>query len=101
MFEKLKNKWEVKNNSQFWLIMFIFSIAGSSTLFVKKPVFELLGIDNDTSWWFIVPLYIIIVTPAYFVILLSYGTIFGQFRFFWEFEKKIFSRVIKKKTKED
>ncbi len=75
--------------------MFIFPIAGSSTLFVKRPVFELLGIDDSTSWWIIVPVYILIVTPSYFVILLTYGTIFGQFRFFWEFEKKMFSRIRK------
>jgi len=97
MFEKLKNKWEIKSNFQFWLIMFIFSIAGSSTLFVKRPVFELLGFDNTTSWWIIVPAYILTVTPAYFAILLTYGAIFGQFRFFWEFEKKMFSRFNRKK----
>jgi hypothetical protein len=99
MLEKLKNKWGIKSNLQFWLIFFIFAIAGSSTLFVKQPVFNLLGIDSNTSWWIIVPVYIIAITPAYFVILLFYGTIFGQFKFFWEFEKKMFGHFGRKKNK--
>lgn len=99
MFTKLKNKWGVKSNFQFWLIFIIFAITGSSTLFVKRPVFDLLGIDTGTSWWIVVPVYIITITPAYFIMLLFYGTIFGQFKFFWEFEKKMFSRFTRKKDK--
>jgi len=99
MFTKLKNKWGVKSNFQFWLIFVIFAIAGSSTLFVKRPVFDLLGIDSTTSWWIVVPVYLITITPAYFVILLLYGTILGQFKFFWEFEKKMFGRFSKRKNK--
>lgn len=99
MFKKLKNKWGITSNFQFWLIFVIFAIAGSSTLFVKRPVFDLLGIDSETPWWIVVPVYIITITPAYFAILLFYGTIFGQFKFFWEFEKKMFSRFGGKKNK--
>ncbi len=97
MFEKLKNKWGITNNFQFWLIFFIFAITGSSTLFVKRPVFALLGIDSSTSLWVVIPVYLITITPAYFVILMFYGTIFGQFKFFWEFEKKMFRRFRRKK----
>ena len=97
MFEKLKNKWGITNNFQFWLIFFIFAITGSSTLFVKRPVFALLGIDSATSLWVVIPVYLITITPAYFVILMFYGTIFGQFKFFWEFEKKMFRRFRRKK----
>ena len=97
MFEKLKNKWGITNNFQFWLIFFIFAITGSSTLFVKRPVFVLLGIDSATSLWVVIPVYLITITPAYFIILMFYGTIFGQFKFFWEFEKKMFRRFRRKK----
>ncbi|RLC25279.1 MAG: diacylglyceryl transferase [Deltaproteobacteria bacterium] len=99
MFKKLKDKWGLKSNFQFWLIFVIFAISGSSTLFVKQPVFDFLGIDSTTSWWIVVPVYLLTITPSYFVILLFYGTIFGQFKFFWEFEKKMFSRFSGKKNK--
>lgn len=32
--------------------------------------------------------------------LLFYGFIFGQFRFFWEFEKKFFNRILRRGKKE-
>ncbi len=99
MFKKLKHKWGITSNFQFWLIFFIFAITGSSTLFVKRPVFAFLGIDSTTSLWIVVPVYLVTITPSYFIILLFYGTILGQFKFFWEFEKKMFKRFkIKKKT---
>ena len=99
MIRKLKNKWGIKSNFQFWLIFIIFAIAGSSTLFVKRPVFDLLGIDSSTSLWIVIPVYLITITPAYFIILLFYGTIFGQFKFFWEFEKKMFRQFSGKRNK--
>lgn len=98
MIKKLKNKWGITSNFQFWLIFIIFAIAGSSTLFVKRPVFDFLGIDSSTSLWIVIPVYIVTITPAYFIILLFYGTIFGQFKFFWEFEKKMLRRFGWKKS---
>ncbi|MCD4731880.1 MAG: hypothetical protein K8R74_14835 [Bacteroidales bacterium] len=93
----MKNKWGITSNFQFWLIFIIFAIAGSSTLFVKRPVFALLGIDSSTYLWIVIPVYLVTITPAYFIILLFYGTILGQFKFFWEFEKKMFKRFGRKK----
>jgi len=34
-----------------------------------------------------------VVFPAYQLLLLCFGTIFFQFKFFWEFEKKILKRM--------
>jgi hypothetical protein len=79
------------------LIFFIFAITGSSTLFVKIPLFEFFGFDSSTSWWIVIPVYLLTITPTYFIILLFYGAIFGQFKFFWEFEKKMFRRLSRKK----
>ncbi|RZL40902.1 MAG: diacylglyceryl transferase, partial [Pedobacter sp.] len=39
--------------------------------------------------WLYYPLYIILIFPIYQVLLVSFGSIFGQFKFFWEFEKKM------------
>jgi hypothetical protein len=32
---------------------------------------------------------------VYNLMLLMYGYLFGQFRFFWEFEKRFFQRIAK------
>ena len=98
LFQKLKDKWEIKSNWQFVLINIIFAITGSLTVFVRKPAFQLIGISADTPFILKFISYIIIVTPVYFILLISVGTLFGQFRFFWNFEKKIFKRFRRKST---
>ena len=55
-------------------------------------VFFLLGVTADTSLWLKVPLYILVIFPTYQIIFLVVGALFGQFKFVWEFEKKIFAR---------
>ncbi|WP_346859256.1 DUF6787 family protein [uncultured Draconibacterium sp.] len=97
MFERLKKKWNLNSNFQVLIILFVFSITGSAALYVRKGVFDLVGITEATSLWVKVPLYIITVVPAYQVLLLLIASVFGQFRFAWEFEKKTFSRFIPKK----
>lgn len=92
MFRKLKERWEVKNNFEFVMILLAFSLAGSSITFVRPPIFHALGIDKIDSLWLVVPLYIIILMPVYQVLLLTYGTLVGQFKFFWNFEKKMLRR---------
>lgn len=92
MFKKLKTKWGIESNFQFWLIFGIFAISGTSTLFVKIPVYALLGITEHTETWIKVLVYLLAITPAYFMLLLFYGFIFGQFAFFWAFFKKFVGR---------
>ncbi len=96
---KLKEKWEINSNWQFLIINIVFAISGSLTIYVRKPIFHLLGIDQNTHFVFKILLYIVTVTPAYFAILIIVGTLFGQFRFFWNFEKRIFRRFGSRGTK--
>ncbi len=93
MFAKLKKRWKIESDVQLVLILLVFSITGSSIAFIRKPIFDILGIVPETSLWIQVPLYLVIVFPAYQILLLVVGTIFGQFRFFWEFEKKMLRRM--------
>ncbi len=93
MWEKLKLRWGVNSNAQMIVIFIVFALTGSSITLIRRPIFELLGISSDTSWWISVPLYLVIVFPVYSILLLIIGTIFGQFRFFWEFEKKMWGRI--------
>lgn len=92
MLKKLKRKWNIKNNFQLVLILLIFSVTGSASLYVRKYIFLWLEISSDTSLWVKVPLYILIVFPSYQILLLIIGGLLGQFRFAWAFEKKMFSR---------
>ncbi|MGB3852748.1 MAG: DUF6787 family protein [Tunicatimonas sp.] len=93
MLEKLKQRWGVTSAGQVILILIVFACTGFSVLFIKQPLYDLAGITAQTSPWIRVPFYLLTVLPAYQVLLLAYGFLFGQFRFFWNFEKRMFSRI--------
>lgn len=93
MLEKLKQRWGVTSAGQVILILLVFACTGFSVLFIKQPLYDLAGITAQTSPWIRIPFYVFTVLPAYQVLLLMYGFIFGQFRFFWNFEKRMFSRI--------
>ena len=93
MLEKLKQRWGVTSVGQVILILIVFACTGFSVLFIKQPLYDLAGITAQTSPWVRIPFYLLTVLPAYQVLLLAYGFVFGQFRFFWNFEKRMFSRI--------
>lgn len=93
LIEKLKKRWGVESYGQILLILFIFAITGFSTLYVKEFFYLLLGVTERTAGWIKVGLWLGMVLPAYQVLFLFYGFIFGQFDFVWRFEKKSFGRI--------
>jgi hypothetical protein len=85
-----KERWNIKSNWQVFVILVVFAITGSSAALLSKPVLALFGIvKGDVSNWVYYPLYIILIFPIYQVLLVSFGFVFGQFTFFWAFEKKM------------
>lgn len=97
MFEKLKKRWNIQSNFQVVIILIVFAITGSTTVYLKKLIFDWLNITSETPWGIKIPLYILVIMVVYNVLLLVVGFIFGQFRFFLEFEKKFFSRLLFRK----
>ena len=97
MFEKLKKRWNIQSNFQVVIILTVFAITGSATVYIKKLIFDLIGITSETHLWIKVAVYIPVILAVYNILLLIIGFLFGQFRFFLEFEKKFFSRFLVKK----
>lgn len=76
------------------VILVVFALTGSSAAYLSKPVLEWMGIYRDElSGWVYYPLYIILIFPIYQVLLVLYGWIFGQFKFFYSFEKKMLASM--------
>jgi hypothetical protein len=89
--DKLKSRWKVKNGWQVILILIVFACTGFSVMFLKKPILTFLrGEEGNTTTATV--LYYIFILPLYNIILLVYGFIFGQFSFFWQFEKRFMER---------
>ena len=97
MFENLKHRWNIKNNFQVIIILIVFAITGSTTVYLKKLILDLIDITPETHLFIKIPIYILIVLAVYNLLLLVFGFVFRQFRFFWEFEKKFFSRFLFRK----
>lgn len=89
--EKLKNRWKLKSAWQVVIVLIVFACTGFTILFIKKPLLNFLAGEQGNSTLASV-LYYIFILPLYNVILLGYGFIFGQFHFFWEFEKRFMER---------
>jgi len=96
-FNKLKKKWGITSNKQFIIILIVFALTGSFSVRIAPFFLENIGFSKglfkDFFWG--IALYwivrVLIIFPIYQILLLSFGTLFFQFRFFWNFEKKFFS----------
>jgi cellulose synthase/poly-beta-1,6-N-acetylglucosamine synthase-like glycosyltransferase len=93
MIEKLKQRWNVRNGWDVLIILVVFACTGFSVLYVKRWLFDLIGLDAQSPGWLRWTVNILIILPLYQVILLIWGWIWGKFSFFWEFEKRMFSRI--------
>ena len=89
----LKKRWGIETNLQLTVIFIVFAITGSASAWLSKPFCIWLGITNeDLGHWF-TPIRLILIFPIYQVLLVVIGFLFGQFKFFWAFEKKMLKRM--------
>lgn len=87
------NRWGVKKYSQLIIIFFVFSITGSSSIIIGRPILKVLGVTlNNFSPIFYYPILVLSSFIFYQVFLVFYGWFFGQFQFFWNMEKKMLRR---------
>ncbi len=92
--KKLKEKWEITSNFQLVIILIVFSVTGSIAVCIAKPLLDFAELDKTTlSPWVFWPIRISIIFPIYQVLIVIIGALFGQFKFFWNFEKKMLVRL--------
>lgn len=87
--KKLKERWGVTSNLQLTIIFVVFAITGSTSALLSKPFTNMIGLTSDNLGWLYLPIRLIAIFPLYQVLLVFIGTLFGQFKFFWWFEKKM------------
>lgn len=93
--EKLKQRWGITSNIQILAILIVFAINGSFSAWIAGPITNYLGLNSETTKPYIVYLVlrILLIFPIYQITLPIVGWCFGQFKFFWNFEKKMLSRI--------
>ena len=99
MIKKLKARWNISSNFQLIIILVVFSITGSTSAMIGRPILNFLGLTITTfgnQWYFRLVYflcYVLILFPTYQIILMAFASLFGQFPFFWAFEKKMLVRL--------
>ena len=92
--EKIKKIFKVKTTFQFFIVMLVFSITGSLALFLSDYLLFIFNLDIQTSgnfsYWL---LRVVVLFPVYQILLITVGTLFGEFEYFWRFEKKFLKKL--------
>ena len=90
----MKKFLKVNSNFQLLIILIVFAITGSLSLYLSEFILNFLNVNqhnmNILFYWF---LRILILFPVYQLLLILVGTLFGQFSYFWKFEKKFLKKI--------
>ena len=84
-----KERWNINSNWQVFVIIVVFAFlqVSTSAFSFKTHIISDRHNKYTVSLWIYYPLYILLIFPVYQIFGL-FGFIFGQFKFFWAFEKK-------------
>lgn len=93
--QKLQARWKVQSVWQVILILIVFACTGTTVVYIAKPILKWCFEPEPVPIWGRI-LYYILILPVYNVFLLAYGFLFGQFKFFYEFEKRFLNRIFSK-----
>jgi hypothetical protein len=91
MFEKLKQHWKV-GGTQLFLILCVFAITGTTTAYISRMITTWIGLTPESPLWQRALLRGSVLLFGYQFIILLVSIPFGQFKFFWNYEKKILKR---------
>ncbi|HYC27279.1 MAG TPA: phosphoribosylglycinamide formyltransferase [Chitinophagaceae bacterium] len=85
MLDRLQKKWKV-GPVRLLLIIMVFALGGSATGYLGRRLMPLFGIDSP---WLYIPIYIIIITLIWPLMVIVVSIPFGQFAFFRSYIKKL------------
>lgn len=94
MMETLKKRWGINSNWQVIVILLVFTVTGSTSVFIAKPFLDFFGITNELHPILYWTLRILVIFTLYQILLVAYGWLFGQYKFFSSFVKRIVSKLV-------
>ncbi|MGY9058632.1 MAG: DUF6787 family protein [Candidatus Puniceispirillales bacterium] len=94
MLKKITDKFHARSFKHLIIIFLVFALSGSASLLMSSSVLTAINLKELINFY---PLYllvrIILLIPIYQLVLIIIATLFGEFRYFWNFEKKFFKRL--------
>jgi hypothetical protein len=92
--KKLNERWGITTIYQLLLIIIVFAINGSLSARISSYLMELIGISDENTHWFLYYLILLVlVLPIYPFLLMGFGYLFGQSKFFFPFGKRMLSKI--------
>lgn len=85
-FERLKKKWKV-TGTQLVLILCVFALTGTTTAYITRMITTWMQLQSHEILYWVMK--IVILVFGYQVLILLFSIPFGQFAFFWNYEKKL------------
>ncbi len=91
---KLKERWGITSNFQMLVILVVFAINGTLSARISRFLMDLMGINRDTTPWLLYyVILIVLVLPLYPFLLMLFGYLFGQSKFFFPFSKRMLKSI--------
>jgi hypothetical protein len=90
MFDNLQKRWKV-SGTQLFLILCVFAITGTLTAYISRQITFWLDVEKYSFLFWVLKISVLLF--GYQVIILLVSIPFGQFSFFWNYEKKILRRM--------
>ena len=94
MLKKIIYKFHARSFKHLIIIFLVFALSGSASLLMSSSILNAINLKELINFY---PLYllvrIIFLIPIYQLVLIIIATLFGEFRYFWNFEKKFFKRL--------
>ena len=92
MIKKIQKIFKVESSSRLVVIFTVFAITGSLSVYIGEYVLLFFFSETLEKNFFYWSMRILIIFPLYQILLIIVGSIFGEFKYFWEMEKKILRR---------
>ena len=92
MIKKIQKIFKVESSSRLVVIFTVFAITGSLSVYLGEYVLLFFFSETLEKNFFYWSMRILIIFPLYQILLIIVGSIFGEFKYFWEMEKKILRR---------
>jgi hypothetical protein len=90
----LKERWGITSNFQLLIIFIVFAINGSLSARISAYLMGLIGLTKENLHWSLYYIILLVlVLPLYPFMLMGFGYLFGQSKFFFPFGKKMLKSI--------
>lgn len=92
--KRLKERWNISSNFQLAVIFIVFAINGSLSAKISEFLLDSFGFyRSEVNGVLYLIVLLVLVLPLYPFMLMAFGYIFGQSKFFFPFSKKMITRL--------